>query len=238
MKVKKTSALNSDSKSITVPMRNKCMQEYIAEQISDWIMEGTLQSGDRLKESDLAEKFGVSRIPVREAIKTLEARGVVWGWAFFRITVKKYEIEEIREIYILRQHLETFALRIATESISEEEINMLDQMCDELEARISTKPEPSIEVIKWYYQHNFDFHMLIYKATGMTKLVQIITNLWDNIAFFRIRNVRKEGYAEQMLKEHRFYVDCLKERNGETLARNYADNLQNHISSFIDNNSL
>lgn len=75
MKVKKTSALNSDSKSITVPMRNKCMQEYIAEQISDWIMEGTLQSGDRLKESDLAEKFGVSRIPVREAIKTLEARG-------------------------------------------------------------------------------------------------------------------------------------------------------------------
>ena len=52
MKVKKTSALNSDSKSITVPMRNKCMQEYIAEQISDWIMEGTLQSGDRLKESD------------------------------------------------------------------------------------------------------------------------------------------------------------------------------------------
>lgn len=115
---------------------------------------------------------------------------------------------------------------------------MLDQMCDELEARISTKPEPSIEVIKWYYQHNFDFHMLIYKATGMTKLVQIITNLWDNIAFFRIRNVRKEGYAEQMLKEHRFYVDCLKEKNGETLARNYADNLQNHINSFIDNNSL
>ena len=235
MKVKKTSALNSDSKSITVPMRNKCMQEYIAEQISDWIMEGTLQSGDRLKESDLAEKFGVSRIPVREAIKTLEARGLVEVVPFVGISVKKYEIEEI---YILRQHLETFALRIATESISEEEINMLDQMCDELEARISTKPEPSIEVIKWYYQHNFDFHMLIYKATGMTKLVQIITNLWDNIAFFRIRNVRKEGYAEQMLKEHRFYVDCLKERNGETLARNYADNLQNHISSFIDNNSL
>lgn len=238
MKVKKTSALNSDSKSITVPMRNKCMQEYIAEQISDWIMEGTLQSGDRLKESDLAEKFGVSRIPVREAIKTLEARGLVEVVPFVGIFVKKYEVEEIREIYILRQHLETFALRIATESISEEEINMLDQMCDELEARISTKPEPSIEVIKWYYQHNFDFHMLIYKATGMTKLVQIITNLWDNIAFFRIRNVRKEGYAEQMLKEHRFYVDCLKERNGETLARNYADNLQNHISSFIDNNSL
>lgn len=238
MKVKKTSALNSDSKSITVPMRNKCMQEYIAEQISDWIMEGTLQSGDRLIESDLAEKFGVSRIPVREAIKTLEARGLVEVVPFVGISVKKYEVEEIREIYILRQHLETFALRIATESISEEEINMLDQMCDELEARISTKPEPSIEVIKWYYQHNFDFHMLIYKATGMTKLVQIITNLWDNIAFFRIRNVRKEGYAEQMLKEHRFYVDCLKERNGETLARNYADNLQNHISSFIDNNSL
>lgn len=64
------------------------MQEYIAEQISDWIMEGTLQSGDRLIESDLAEKFGVSRIPVREAIKTLEARGLVEVVPFVGISVK------------------------------------------------------------------------------------------------------------------------------------------------------
>ena len=79
-----------------IQLNNKRMSELICEQISDWIMDGTLEAGQRISEDELAERFGVSRMPVREAVRMLCAKGLMQSIPYVGSSVRKLSNDEIR----------------------------------------------------------------------------------------------------------------------------------------------
>ncbi len=216
-----------------IRMNNKRMSEVICDEITNWIMDGTLGVGQRIREEDLAEVFGVSRMPVREAIRMLESRGLVDTIPYVGSSVKKLSSEEIDEIYLLRTILEPLACELASERITEEEIDVLEGIQEKLE-NLCLQPK-NLENSKALYFANRDFHIGIYSASGLEKLLSIINNLWDSIAYLRIRTAFSENYPQQMIREHREYLKLLRSRDGKELASQLKENLRLHADTYIKN---
>ncbi len=191
-----------------IKLNNKRMSEVICDEITNWIMEGTLDVGQRIREEDMADVFGVSRMPVREAIRMLESRGLVDTIPYVGSSVKRLTSEKIDEIYLLRTILEPLACEIASERITEEEIQALEGIQEKLE-ELSLQPR-NLENSKALYFANRDFHIGIYSASRVEKLLSIINNLWDTIAYLRIRTAYSESYPQQMMREHREYLKLLR----------------------------
>lgn len=219
-------------KSLDIPttqikLNNKRMSELISEQISDWIMEGALEAGQKISEDELAEKFGVSRMPVREAIRALCAKGLVQSVPYVGSFVRKLNDAEIQEVYILRSVLEPLACRLSAQSITSTELKQLIDLQDRLES-YGKKPI-SLENSKQMYQLNREFHMGMYAPCGMNRLLQVVDNLWDSIAYLRMRTAMNPKYPQQMQQEHRRYIYLFEQRNGEMLAAQLGENLKRHI---------
>ncbi len=218
-----------------IQLNNKRMSELICEQISDWIMDGTLEAGQRISEDELAERFGVSRMPVREAVRMLCAKGLMQSIPYVGSTVRKLSSDEIREVYLLRSVLEPLAGRISASNITRGELEQLCTLQDQLE-EYGQKPI-SLENSKQMYRLNREFHMSMYRPCQMDRLMQMIDTLWDSIAFLRMRTAFNPMYPEQMQEEHRRYISLLEQRKGDELALHLEENLRRHVGSFPGNGS-
>ena len=210
-----------------IRLNNRRMSELICEQISDWIMDGTLEAGQKISEDDLAEKFGVSRMPVREAIRMLGAKGLVQSVPYAGSTVRKLNESEIREVYMLRSVLEPLACKVSSQNIDVAQLKQLVNVQNALEA--CGEGPIGLETSKSMYQLNREFHMCMYRPCGMERLMQMIDNLWDSIAYLRMRTAIDPRYPKQMQQEHRRYISLLEQRDGETLAAQLEENLKRHI---------
>lgn len=211
---------------MSVKFNNKRMSEQIYEQLSDWIMDGTLSAGQKISEDELAQRFGVSRMPVREAIRLLSAKGLVESIPYAGTTVSKLTSREIQEIYLLRSVLEPLAGQKAAEYINAEELDILQNIQRELE-KYAELPL-SLSNSKALYQLNREFHMSLYSASRMNTLLQIIDGLWDKIANIRMRSAYTSTYPKQMRQEHRDYIECLKQRDGLRIGMLIRENLEAH----------
>lgn len=216
-----------DLPAMQIKLNNKRMSELIYEQISDWIMDGTLEAGQRISEDDLAEKFGVSRMPVREAIRMLCAKGLMQSVPYAGSTVRKLNDNEIREVYLLRSVLEPLACRISAQNIHAEQLEQLQSIQSSLEGY--GEKAISLETSKQMYQLNREFHMCMYRPCQMERLMQMIDNLWDSIAYLRMRTAFNPKYPEQMRQEHRRYISLLRQRDGDALAAQLEENLRRHV---------
>lgn len=220
---------------VEIKLNNRRMSEIISEEITGWIMDGTLDAGQRIREDELAEVFGVSRIPVREALRALSNRGLVEIEPYVGTTVSKLTQKDIQEIYYLRSVLEPIACKQAAMKISDEEIEALREVQNVLEDVCIQKGDHLVNS-KTVYHYNREFHMGIYRISEMDILLNIIDNLWDRIAFLRIRTAYSDTYPEQMRNEHQMYLKLLSERDGETLANALRMNLEHHLMDIINAN--
>ncbi len=213
-----------------IKLNNRRMSELICEQISDWIMDGTLEAGQKISEDELAEKFGVSRMPVREAVRMLGAKGLVQSVPYAGSTVRKLNEREVREVYMLRSVLEPLASKVSSQNICAAQLHSLTGVQSALESCVE-RPM-SLETSKQMYQLNREFHMCMYRPCEMERLLQMIDNLWDSIAYLRMRTAMDPKYPMQMQREHRRYISLLEQRDGETLAAQLEENLKRHIVGF------
>ena len=145
--------------------------EAVAEQLRAQIHTGELKPGTRLRQAEVAERFGVSTTPVREAFALLQAQGLV------RIDPHKGAIvfhptaDDARELYEIRVALETLAIGRALKSLGPEEIQELQSILEEMKRVEGTDG--------WFGLHN-RFHMLLYNSSGMPRLATTIANLRDS----------------------------------------------------------
>jgi DNA-binding GntR family transcriptional regulator len=204
------------------------MSEIISEELTGWIMDGTLNAGQRIREDEIAEAFGVSRIPVREALHVLNNKGLVEIEPYVGTTVSQLTEKDIEEIYYLRSILEPIACERAADFVTDEDIQALDEIQVVLED-LCAQENDHLAHAKKVYQFNREFHMGIYSLSQMDNLMKIIDNLWDRIAFLRVRAAFSEGYPAQMEKEHRSYLKLLHERDGKKLAFQMQTNLRQHL---------
>lgn len=217
---------------VKIKLNNRRLSEIISEEITSWIMDGTLDAGQRIREDELAEIFGVSRIPVREALRILHNRRLVDIEPYVGTTVIKLTEEDIQGVYYLRSVLEPIACERAVRNITDQEIEDLTKIQDALE-EVCVQNGDHLINSKTVYHYNREFHMGIYRPCKMVVLMDLIDNLWDRIAFLRIRTAYSDTYPIKMRKEHREYLRLLKERDGEELADQVRSNLENHLDEII-----
>lgn len=214
----------------TIKLQNMRMKDLIEKELMNWIMDGRLDKGQRLREDELAEIFGVSRIPVREALHVLELKGLVEVTPYIGATVRQLSSSEVQQVYLMRGLLEPLAAEYAAELITKKELINLKSIQEELESLCSVEHNP--ENRRKVYDKNRDFHMAIYNASKMDILVHLINNLWDNIAFLRIRSAYSPDYPEMMKREHRDYIHLLSIHDGKTLSKVLRENLEQHAKLF------
>lgn len=179
---------------------------------------GTYRPGDRLVESELAERLGVSRTPVREALQRLETQGVVIRDGRSLI-VASLDHNQLAELYTVRAELEALAARLAARHATPEEVRVLGQM---IEADRGTMHDPQALAAS-----NRRFHHQIHLASHNRFLVQQLDMLHRSMALMARTTLAAEGRAPRALDEHRAIVAAIAAGDGDAAAQA----LRAHISS-------
>jgi len=192
------------------------------------IIKGDLKPGEKLLETKIAEQLGVSRTPVREAMKQLSAEGFLKMNPNLGVIVFEFSLEDICEVLQIRRVLEGLAASIAAEKISKEEITKLEEIIKKMSISIS-KPKPNVVA---YSDFNAKFHNLIFNICGNKRLTKICNNLNSSDHRFRIRVLRNDPERLKCsLKEHQEIVEVLKRKDSEQ-----ADRLsQRHVENILKN---
>lgn len=189
------------------------------------IVKGFLKPGEKLLEEKIAEQLGVSRTPIREALKQLAAEGFVKMIPNQGVMVNKISIKDIQEVLQIRGVLEGLAARLATELIKEEEIKVLEEYIKQMEYYTNKNDFLAFSEI------DAEFHELILNVCENSWLIQIRRNLSDQAHRYRIRSLSVPGRLKYSLKEHQEILKALKRKDSEQ-----ADRLsQKHIKNVIDN---
>ena len=202
----------------TLPMQ-------VLNKLMDWIMDGKLKMGEKLNTEELARQLGVSRMPIREALKSLEKMGLAESIPYVGVKLVSLEQEDVLQIYLMRQLLEPLAVGEACKKITEEQIHELEEIHKEY---IPIVVADEIDAKKLYLQ-NRKFHFAIYSISEMDRVCAMIESLWDTLSFFKLiygRDVIKNtNGAKNMIAEHQGYIDALKDRDAERLKKSLYDTL-------------
>ena len=189
-----------------------------------------MKPGEKLLENNIAEQLGVSRTPIREAIKGLAAEGLVKMNPNQGVVVINVSIEDLQEVLKIRKVLEGLATSIAAEKISQEEITKLEGIIK----KMSTSIYKNDVVV--YSELNAEFHNLILNACGNKRLMKICVNLSDSDHRFRIRSLRSNPERlKYSLKEHQEILEALKRKDSiqaERLSQAHLDNVLKNILAY------
>jgi DNA-binding GntR family transcriptional regulator len=165
------------------------------------IEDGTLPPGSRLRETDLALRFGISRTPVREALKRLEAQGLVSHQAHHGAVVAEFDYGEITELYALREVLEGTAARLAAAHASGAEIEILEQMIAHDRSLLNDPKELA--------RRNKLFHRQIHQSSRNRFLSLMLENMRTSLLLLHGTTLAAPNRAQQSLEEHQAIVDAL-----------------------------
>jgi DNA-binding GntR family transcriptional regulator len=178
---------------------------------------GLFRPGDRLVESELAERFGVSRTPVREALQRLETQSMLTRDGRSLI-VSSLDHNQLAELYAVRTELEALAARLAARHASDEEIVVLQGMV-EADGALAANPQAMSRA-------NRRFHRQIHLASHNRYLVQQLELVHRTMALMAMTSLGAEGRGEETLREHAAIVDAIAARDPEAAA----EALRLHIS--------
>ena len=179
------------------------LRDVVFNTLRQAILTGEFTPGERLMEIALAERLGVSRTPVREAIRKLELEGLVVmiprkGAEVARITEK-----DLRNVLEVRCALEELSASLSCERITEEEKLELRQSLQEFEEAVKSKD------VSYIVDKDVEFHDIIYKKKKNDRLIQILNNLREQIYRYRMEYTKDEDYHEVLLKEHKEIYDAI-----------------------------
>jgi DNA-binding GntR family transcriptional regulator len=187
----------------------KPLRELVFVSLREAIIQGQLKPGERLMELQLAEELGVSRTPVREAIRKLELEGFVVMLPRKGAYVAGITDKDITDVFEVRAALEALAAGLAAERITDRELERLERSVVQI-SELTEQPDLDALV-----QEDAQFHEIIYRASRNQRLSQILTNLQEQIQRFRLTTLSRPGRTREALEEHKQIVDAISERNVE-----------------------
>lgn len=208
----------------------KPLREVVFESIRGAIISGVLKPGERLMEVQLAEKMGVSRTPIREAIRKLELEGLVVMIARKGAYVADLSVKDIIEVLEVRAALEGLASGLAALRITEEEVEGLELTAQQFNQAIETG---DFDII---IEKDMEFHDRIFRAARNEKLLQINNNLREQVQRFRIMYINKSNKSKTLAREHFQISDAISKRNiamAEKIAKSHIENAEKYIMKMI-----
>jgi DNA-binding GntR family transcriptional regulator len=173
------------------------------------ILSGRIKPGEKLRIDEISNRLGVSRTPIREALKQLVSAGLVENEAHRSPFVKKLSIEEIIELYCIRAALDGIASRLAAYHFTDEGINSLEELCKVMESL--SEASQYAETL----DANRQFHSSIYKAAGSPRLQELCLQFYRNSEQSRNLSMDIPGSHAEICAEHREIVKAFRLHDGE-----------------------
>ncbi len=199
------------------------LRDVVFQTLRQAILKGDLQPGERLMEIKLAETLGVSRTPIREAIRKLELEGLVVMIPRRGATVANITEKDTKDVLEVRRTLEMFAVEVACERITKEQLEELKSA-----AKAFEDSKGSMDLIR-IAETDMQFHEIIYEATQNERLVQMLNNLRENMYRYRIEYLKDSNYYDSLVGEHREILEAIESGNKEkarVCMRDHIDNQQ------------
>ena len=193
----------------------KPLRDVVFENLREAILEGNLKPGQRLMEVQLAEQLGVSRTPVREAIRKLELEGLVVMIPRKGAYVANMSLKDVIDVLEIRSSLEGLAASLSAERITDEDIKTLESIVEEFEQNVD---ESNVEAL---LKNDVEFHECIFKSTNNKKLHQLINSLWEQVYRFRVTYISDYDSTVNIIEEHKMILDAIKKGDSE-MAKKYA----------------
>ncbi len=185
------------------------LREVVFRTLRKEILEGKLQPGERLMEIPLAEQIGVSRTPVREAIRMLEQEGLVMMVPRRGAFVAQMQEKGLIEVLEVRRVLEELTAELAAKRITHEQIEALEKV------EITFEEELQKDNYNDMARADEDFHYLILAATDNQKLIQLLTNFREQMYRYRAAYLAHNTVYEGLRKEHREILEGLREHDAQ-----------------------
>ncbi|PLC52632.1 GntR family transcriptional regulator [Pollutimonas nitritireducens] len=202
--------MNNQTSSSSGELNNATLSDRVYVMMADAIIRGEYPPGSRLIEINLAERYQISRGPLREAMRRLDERRLIVRTARHGARVAELSSEVLAEISMVRELLESAACRLAAENMSDDEIKQLNAIVDS-DATLVAQGET-------YYrtESTLDIHFCIVRGARNSIIEGLLCReLYPLIRMYRYQHKVVEGRADSALKEHRAIVDAISNRDGE-----------------------
>lgn len=192
------------------------LREAVCESLKQAIRSGKLAPGERLMEVQLAEELGISRTPIREAIRKLEQEGYVIMLPRRGTYVSSVSVHDVQEIFEIRSALESLSIGLAARRIEPDELSQLWQLLSDFEKYLKLNDIDNV------VKTDIEFHGLLYSVSRNERLGNIIYNLKEQLARFRKLSMSYPGRLHDTLEEHREMVEAIENSDVEA-ARDAAE---------------
>jgi DNA-binding GntR family transcriptional regulator len=208
----------------------KSLHGEILAKLRDYVVEGNVPDGARIPERQLCEKFGISRTPLREALKVLAAEGLIDLLPNRGARVRSLSAHELRELFDVMGGLEALAGRLACENITDEEFAEIMRLHHAMYACYLRRD------MRGYFEFNQQIHQKILSAARNSKLTQAYAGLSDQIRRMRYSAnlAQKRDRWGEAVREHEAILDALNRRDGEQLSSILFKHLRNKLVAAID----
>ena len=204
------------------------LRDVVFNTLRQAILKGELEPGERLMEIQLADRLGVSRTPIREAIRKLELEGLVLMIPRKGAEVAKISERSLRDVLEVRQALDALAMELACERISEEEIGKLRQARDNF-AEI-TKTQDAVQIA----QADVELHDIIVQGSRNEKLAQMVSNLSQQMYRYRLEYIKDVSQHGRLIEEHEEIYRCISSRDKNAGAKAIKMHIYNQEQSILN----
>lgn len=208
----------SDPSSAALVLAKKRLSEVIYEDLKGKILRGTISSEERLQEDNLTKDYQTSRTPIRDALRQLEQENVIEKLSYGGYKIKELTIQATEDIFGIRSVLEGYAAILATQRITEPELEEMERILSESQEAIENND------FELFVELNTEFHACLYNASRSEHLLKLLPNLLDY--FYRYRKVifRTRSHLENSYRGHKMMLEKMregKETEVETLVREH-----------------
>ena len=203
------------------------LRDVVFNTLRQAILTGELKPGERLMEIHLANRLGVSRTPIREAIRKLELEGLVTMIPRRGAEVAQITEKSMKDVLEVRRTLDALSAELACERISQEEEEALKKACQNFEEAVKTKDTKAIA------KADVAIHDIIAEATGNQRLIQLINNLAEQMYRYRFEYIKDASQHERIIQEHRIIYESIINKDKEAAAETAKLHIDNQEKAVI-----
>lgn len=202
------------------------LRDVVFNTLRQEILTGKLKPGERLMEIHLADKLGVSRTPIREAIRKLELEGLVIMIPRRGAEVAQISWKSLKDVLEVRRALDVLAIELACERMDHEKLELLYKACESFEAATKTKDTRKIA------EADVVFHDIIVASTENKRLIQLVNNLSEQMYRYRFEYIKDESQHDMLVQEHKeMYrsIQCKDKKAAAGVVKKHIDNQEEVI---------
>lgn len=206
------------------------LRDVVFNTLRQAILTGELKPGERLMEIHLANRLGVSRTPIREAIRKLELEGLVTMIPRRGAEVAQITEKSMSDVLEVRRAVDALCVELACDRITKDELAALKKACDSFEQAVKSKD------VKKIAQADVALHDIIVTATGNKRLVQLVNTLSEQMYRYRFEYIKDFSQHEKLVEEHRIIYDSIVNKDKKTAceaAKLHIDNQEKTIMQQI-----